>query len=91
MSRSDKGSVSLEEGFWHIKAEPHIIARLASTITRTQSLDRTTARLKATDEASKDLDWFLGRYKLNVLSPNELAMRVARYHEVQEQDGSAAR
>lgn len=60
------------ESFWVVKAEPHVMIRLKAVIRRFNPHQFGTVHIKHTDEVCRDLEWFIDRYPLENLSPDEL-------------------
>lgn len=78
-SGATKGKVTLENGYWYIEALPHILLRLRRTFAGISTKQMGYVRLKATDEVSRDLLWFLDRFPLEVPDIRELRKRARRY------------
>lgn len=60
------GRVWLEKGWWHFKAEPHILLRLKRVFERISKTEYDIVRLSDSDENRRDLEWFLLRYPLDI-------------------------
>jgi len=59
------GQATLAAGMWRIDAEPHVLMRLKRVFRRVKQ-QRGTVILKATDEATRDLEWFCARFPLEL-------------------------
>lgn len=60
------GTVKLEGGDWIIAAEPHVRARLKRVFARAPQEAGATIKLSATIENTRELEWFLVRYPMEV-------------------------
>jgi superfamily II DNA or RNA helicase len=69
------GTCELRDGSWHVKAEPHVAMRLKRLFGRLSTQSQDVLVLKATDEVSRDLEWFCARFPLEVMQPEQLACR----------------
>lgn len=78
------GKVVSEGSWWHIGCEPQVRARLKRVFPRAPQQASSYIRLAATAENSRELQWFLSRYpmdmsaadlaRLNTLSADHMAM-----------------
>lgn len=68
------GSLILQQGSWHIKAEPHVMIRLKRVFPRV-NVQMGTIAIRDTDEVSKDLSWILERYPLEIDPEHRVHMR----------------
>lgn len=73
------GRAWLENGCWHIKAEAHVALRLKRMFGRLSKQLAHTLVLKATDEVSRDLEWFTQRFPLEIEHQAELKKRADRH------------
>ncbi len=73
------GTARLEEGYWYVECEPHVMLRLKRMFNRISKSSFGTAKIKATDEVSRDLAWFVERFPLVIEQPEELEKRSARH------------
>jgi SNF2 family DNA or RNA helicase len=64
------GKVRLDDGFWKISAEPHIILKLKRVFGKISHHEHGEVSLLASDETSRDLQWFLQRYFLEISPDN---------------------
>lgn len=60
------GSVKLEGGNWIISTQPHVRARLKRVFARAPQDAGATVKLSATVENTRELEWFLTRYPMDV-------------------------
>jgi len=60
------GRVWLEKGWWHFKAEPHILLRLKRVFEKISKTQYDVVTLSDSDENRRDLEWFLLRYPLDI-------------------------
>lgn len=60
------GKVRLEGGDWIISAEPHVRARLKRVFSRAPQQAGATVKLSASIENTRELEWFLQRYPMEV-------------------------
>lgn len=74
------GSAKLRDGLWRIDAEPHVLIRLKRMFRRVEQR-RGTVILKATEEATRDLEWFCTRFPLDLSEDDakELDRRARAY------------
>lgn len=73
------GTANLKDGCWHVKCEAHVALRLKRMFGRLSQQQAHTLVLKATDEVSRDLEWFTQRFPLKVTPATELAKRAKRH------------
>lgn len=78
MARS-YGKALLKDGFWLVKAEPHVALQLKRMFARVGKSTVGTIKLKATDEVTRKLLWFTQLYPMDVRPREELEQRAARY------------
>lgn len=64
---------------WFISAEPHVMIKLKAVIRRVNANQFGTVTIKNTDEVCRDLEWFLDRYPLDNLNPDELSAGATNY------------
>ncbi len=78
------GTVRLVAGrAWHIECEPHIRARIKRVFPRLPQWAGSKLVLSATPENTRELQWFLQRYPMDVDDAGAMA-RLAKLHEEQE-------
>lgn len=77
------GSVELVGSTWVIRCEPHVKARLKRVFPRAPQVSADSIKLSATDENSRELEWFLQRYPMAVAQPDQLH-RLATQHRAVE-------
>jgi SNF2 family DNA or RNA helicase len=75
------GSAELKDGYWHVTCEPHVMLRLKRMFGRVSKDSFGTAKIKATDEISRDLLWFTQRFPLEVTQRDELDRRARKHVE----------
>lgn len=73
------GKVSLQGRWWVIAAEPHVRMRLKRVFPRAPQHASELIRISATHENTRELEWFLQRYAMEVDRPDVMA-RLAREH-----------
>ena len=73
------GTARLQEGYWLVECEPHVMLRLKRLFNRISKSSFGVAKIKATDEVSRDLAWFVERFPLVVEQPDELEKRASRH------------
>ena len=78
------GKVTLEGDEWVLELEPQVALRAKHIFQGIRRGRSRRLRLSATDENSRDLEWFIGRYPLEVAGRGELERRARRHEEVQE-------
>ncbi len=59
------GSIVLQNGNWHIQAEPHVMIRLKRIFPRVNAQMGLLA-IRDTDEVARDLSWIVDRYPLEI-------------------------
>lgn len=77
------GMVARERGFWTIKAEPHVRAKLKRVFPRAPQAAGDVIRISDSPENARDLEWFLQRYPMEVHGQLEL-IDAANMHRAQE-------
>jgi SNF2 family DNA or RNA helicase len=60
------GNLKYKNKLWMIECEPHVALRLKRIFGKVDKSAHGTFKLSATPETSRDLEWFLQRYPLNV-------------------------
>ena len=84
------GEVTRQEGYWHIRCEPHVRARLKRVFARMNKAAADVVSISATPENSRDLHWFLMRYPMDIAPEIECALEQASdQHIGMEQDLAA--
>ncbi|HEX3800268.1 MAG TPA: DEAD/DEAH box helicase [Verrucomicrobiae bacterium] len=78
------GEMSLVEGSWQIKADPHVMLRLKNVIGRFAKHQFGTLTVKNSPEICRDLEWFTGRYPLRIKHQCELVDGAARHRQTLE-------
>lgn len=73
------GTAKLEGGCWVVKCEPHVAMRLKRLFGRLSTTRIGELVLQATDEVSRDLQWFCQRFPLDVEDKAELISRAQRH------------
>ena len=73
------GTADLIDGYWHLKVEAHVAMRLKRVFGRIGKGRLGTLKVKATDEVSRDLQWFCERFPLIVKQPADLEQRATRH------------
>lgn len=74
------GRVRWSEGAWHIRCEPHVMLRAKRVFAQVSKRQQGEIVLHDTPAASRDLEWFLERYPMEVEEPVRLTRR-AREHD----------
>ena len=74
------GHVKLEDGYWRIKAEPHIQLRLKRIFGKINKNHHGVLSLSNTAENCRDLVWFRDRYPLDI-APADVALLEAQARE----------
>ena len=74
------GHVKLEDGYWRIKAEPHIQLRLKRIFGKINKNHHGVLSLSNTAENCRDLVWFRDRYPLDI-DPADVALLEAQARE----------
>lgn len=69
----------MADGMWHIECEPHVAIRLKRVFGKVSERDYGTIYLSASEENSRDLEWFLQRYPMEVVGADELHGRARAY------------
>lgn len=81
------GTAALEADgrVWRLEVEPHVAIRLKRVFGKLKQ-ERGVILLSATDENSRELEWFLSRYPVEFAADarEELAQRARRFDRVQE-------
>lgn len=65
---------------WRIQAEPHVLIRLKRVFAKIDTRQHGVLSLSATTENSRDLEWFIERYPMEVEPPDVLT-RLANEHK----------
>lgn len=73
------GKVRLEGGDWIISAEPHVRARLKRVFSRAPQQAGATVKLSASIENTRELEWFLQRYPMEVEGRDFMTDLAARH------------
>lgn len=73
------GKVRLEGGDWIISAEPHVRARLKRVFSRAPQQAGATVKLSASIENTRELEWFLQRYPMEVEGLDFMTELAARH------------
>lgn len=79
------GTVKLVNGFWVITAEPHVRARLKRVFARAPQEAGTTIKLSASMENTRELEWFLTRYPMEVEGRDFMSELANRHRASEEQ------
>lgn len=66
------GKVSLNGHFWVIETEPQVSLRIKRVFQKIHKADFGKVHLAATPENSRELEWFLERYPMEIEDPDEL-------------------
>lgn len=74
------GTATLRNGLWIIRCEPHVAVRLKRTFGNLARGKQATIVLSASEENSRDLEWFCARYPLEISDPETLT-RLARTYD----------
>lgn len=77
------GEVIHQQGFWAIRAEPHVRAKLKRVFPRAPQEAGDWIRITDSPENSRDLEWFLLRYPMDVKGQLQL-IGAAALHRDQE-------
>jgi SNF2 family DNA or RNA helicase len=77
------GVVRLDGDHWEIACEPQVRARLKRVFPRAPQYAASQIRISATIENSRELEWFLLRFPMEVTPAEELAVR-AEAHRARE-------
>lgn len=77
------GRVTFSRGDWCIACEPFVSARLKRVFPRAPQQAAKAITISATPENSRELQWFLGRYPMEIDQPERLAA-LADQHRVAE-------
>lgn len=67
------GQVRLVGSDWHIEAEPYVVIRLKRVFEKISKARFGVVHLSNTPENCRELEWFLQRYPMEVVSPDALA------------------
>jgi SNF2 family DNA or RNA helicase len=68
---------------WVIKCEPHVSLRLKRVFGKADIREHGTLHLSATRENSRDLEWFLERYQMEVTPPDLLTQLSSEHKEAE--------
>jgi len=60
------GKVSYSGRYWYVKCEPHVSARLKRVFPRVPQVAAESLMISATPENSRELQWFLQRYPMEI-------------------------
>lgn len=74
------GTLKLDGDRWRIECEPHVALRLKRVFGKVSHGARGSILISATEENSRDLEWFSQRYPLDVSEPDALE-RLARAYD----------
>ena len=74
------GTLKLDGDRWRIECEPHVALRLKRIFGKVSRGARGSIEISATEENSRDLEWFAQRYPLDVADPDALD-RLARAYD----------
>lgn len=77
------GCVVLWQGRWQITCEPHVKARLKRVFPRAPQQAADKIAITATPENTRELEWFLQRYPMDVDSPDAMASLAAEHRDVE--------
>lgn len=66
------GQLALQDGAWHIVAQPHVMLRLKRVFERISKAQIDEVTLSDTVEHARELEWFLGRFPLDVSIPDRV-------------------
>lgn len=75
------GRALLKDGYWLVKAEPHVAMRLKRLFGRIGKSKVGVLKLRATDEVARDLLWFCQRYPLEVKPLDALERAAKRFDD----------
>lgn len=77
------GSITYESKTkkWRIDCQPHVAMRLKRVFGKADKHEHDAIMLSATPENSRDLEWFLTRYPMEVSDPKRLANQAAEFKE----------
>jgi intein/homing endonuclease/superfamily II DNA or RNA helicase len=67
------GVLRLVGSDWHVEAEPYVVIRLKRVFEKISKGRFGVVRLSNTPENCRELEWFLQRYPMDVVSPDALA------------------
>lgn len=84
------GSVRYAGGKWIIKAEPHVNLRLKDLFRQIYKGSVGTLELTCNPQTSKDLEWFMMRYPMNI-SEKDLEILIAKRQEFDTKQESLER
>lgn len=79
MSRT-YGTAKLVKNTWHVQVEPHVAIRLRRLFKKAGN-QHGVIKLAATDEVSRDLQWFASRYPIDFEPAQALELRAAAFEE----------
>jgi len=77
------GSVSHQSGHWVIQCEPHVRSRLKRVFPRVSQRAAEAITLSDTPENTRDLEWFLQRYPMEVSEAAVLRARAAQHEDME--------
>lgn len=75
------GDVTLRDGFWWVRCEPHVRARLKRVFPRAPQQAGEFVQLSDTPENARELDWFLQRYPMTIREPKALRASVKQHRD----------
>lgn len=79
------GEVEWGDGYWRIRCEPHVRARLKRTFARAPQQAADVVAILDTPENSRDLEWFLLRYPMKVHAQERLEARADAHRTLERQ------
>lgn len=80
-NRYKKAKPPLPGAWWEVECEPHVMMRLKRTFGRADKRQFGKLHLRNTDEVCRDLQWFLGRYPLEVEESKYLEWRSTEHEQ----------
>ena len=78
------GTVQLEDGAWLIEAEPHVRIRIKRLFAKVSKVSHGAVSLSATPENSRELQWLLMRYPMDVTPLEELERLAAESKAIED-------
>lgn len=82
------GTVQLVQGIWHIECEPHVRTRLKRVFPRVPQGAGAKLQLLATPENTRELEWFLQRYPMEVSRPDAMLALAQQHRDTESKLGA---
>lgn len=84
------GQVTLQEGYWRITCQPHVMIMMKRMFPRISPADMVTMRLKNTPDMARDIDWFMMRYPMEISDEHLSILQSGVDHYVQKMEALEA-